>query len=47
MALGILFTAFSISFYLLNIITWHAAVLASYETPQLTQNTNPCTLSYI
>lgn len=39
MVLGILFTAFSISFYLVNIITWNAAVLASYETLQLAQAT--------
>lgn len=39
MVLGILFTAFSISFYLFNIITWNAAVLASYETTQLAQDT--------
>lgn len=32
MVLGIFFTAFSISFYLFNIITWNAAVLASHET---------------
>lgn len=38
MVLGILFTAFSFSFYLIDIITRNAAVLASYETPQLAQD---------